>query len=363
METHLEEVITRLKRDHNVVVVAATMKLRDAEGVRFVRVPVIARPVPIMMILFAIVASIRLLFIKRDLLHTTGAIVFNRADFSTVHFCIAGYRQAVGDKESGQSRSWPYRLNQRLTTGIALAMERLIYRPERTKRLIAVSNRVKSEVLSFFPYAPSMVEVVPNGVDVQTFRPYDERSKQEARAKLGLPGTGQLLLFMGGDWHRKGLGYVIEAFNRVAEQFPALQLLVVGGGDSEAYRKRVAAAYRDRVRFAGKQPNPEEWLGASDVFICPTLYETFSLAVHEAAAAGLAVMATRVGGVEDLIEHKVNGYYIERDANGIAESLRELLAQERRGELGLKASRKVQALTWDHTYRRFSELYRQAFPT
>ncbi|WP_158630095.1 glycosyltransferase family 4 protein [Cohnella sp. AR92] len=357
MESHLEEVITRLKRDYNVVVVATTMNLRDPEGVRFVRVPVISRPVPIMLILFAIVASFRLLFIKRDLLHTTGAIVFNRADFSTVHFCIAGYRQALGGREATQGRPWPYRLNQKLTTGIALAMEKLIYRPSRTKRLIAVSNRVKSEIISFFPYDSSMVEVIPNGVDVQTFRPYDELRKRETRMRLGLPEKALLLLFMGGDWQRKGLDYVIAAFNQVAEQFPTLELLIVGSGDSESNRKQVAAAYRHRVRFVGKQLNPEEWLGSSDLFICPTLYETFSLAVHEAAAAGLTIMATMVGGVEDLIDHKVDGYFIERDADQIADSLRELLLLEGRSELGIKAHNKVQALTWDHTYRLFSELY------
>lgn len=362
MESHLEEVISRLKHDYEVIVVAASMNLKDRTGVRFVRIPVPKRPVPLKLVMFAILASIRLLFLKRDVLQTTGAIVFNRADISTVHFCIAGYRQAAGEARDGEKRSFLRRLNDGLVMKLALLMEKLVYKPKRTRRLVAVSNRVREELLDSFPYAEDEVRVIPNGVDVHTFYPYSASRKQELRIRFGVPEQGRILTFMGGDWHRKGLAYVVDAFNQVAGEFPDLFLLVVGKGDAAHYASRLSPAHRHRAHFAGSQPNPWDWLGMSDVFICPTSYETFSLAAHEAAASGLTVISTKVGGVEDLIEHAVNGFYIERNAASIETTLRQVLGRHEdcRGDYGYRARAKVMDLTWDHTYRKMSALIAQS---
>ncbi|WP_159882567.1 glycosyltransferase family 4 protein [Paenibacillus puerhi] len=359
MERHLEEVIMRLKRDADVTVVAASMKLADPSGVRFIRIPVMAKPVPLKMIVFAIMATLRLLFIKRDILHTTGAIVANRADVSTVHFCHAGYVAATGNTRSKLNRSLLRRWNSSFASFLALSMERLIYKPKRTRRLIAVSSRVRQELLTSFPYDGDEVDVVPNGVDTNCFRPFAEEEKRALRRKHGLPEQGDFALFMGGDWPLKGLDFVIDAFNRTAAEFPNLHLIVVGKGDKEAYLPKIAESARKRVVFAGKRPNPEEWFGLSDLFIFPSSYETFSLVVHEAAAAGLVVLSTRVGGVEDLIEDGVNGYWIERDGGLIAERIRSILADPAK-QLAIReqARQRVSSLTWDHTYSLMNEIYR-----
>lgn len=359
MERHLEEVVMRLKEKMNVVVVASTLQLRDGSGVRYIRVPSIKRPFPLMMLMFAFWGTIRLLFVKRDLLHTTGAIVFNRADFTTVHFCHDGFVKATGDTRSRNNRSFWRRLNSGVATRLALWMEKAIYRPKRTGSLVAVSNRVRTELLEAFPYGQEDVPVVPNGVDVDKFVPYGPERKLRMRRSLGVPEGARILLFMGGDWPRKGLDEVIEAFNRTAGEFPDTCLLIVGTGDQEKYRSQVEAKYRDRAIFTGRRPNPEEWFGISDVFVAPSSYETFSLVVHEAAAAGLTILSTRVGGVEDFIEHGVNGFYIERSADSIVQVLRQVLSEpEGAGTCGAKAREKVESLTWDATYRKLEELYR-----
>jgi glycosyltransferase involved in cell wall biosynthesis len=358
MERHLEEVILRLKKDMNVVVAASSMQLRDAEGVRFVRIPSIKRPFPLMMLLFAFIGTIRLLFVKRDLLHTTGAIVFNRADYSTIHFCHDGFMRATGDTRARNNRSFLFRLNSSIATQIALRMEKMIYKPKRTEQLVAVSKRVKGELLDAFPYEKGQVPVIPNGVDIEKFVPFTDDVKFNLRKRFGVPERGRVLLFMGGDWPRKGLDDVIQSFNEIAGEFPDTCLLVVGTGNKAEYAARVHANHRDRVIFTGRQPNPQEWFGISDVFIAPSSYETFSLVVHEAAAAGLTILSTRVGGVEDFIDHMENGLFIERNSDSISGALRTVLANfEAFREYGVKAREKVEALTWDNTYRRFMALY------
>jgi glycosyltransferase involved in cell wall biosynthesis len=358
MERHLEEVILRLKKDMEVIVVASSMQLRDGRGVRFIRIPAIKRPFPLMMLLFALLGTVRLLFVKRDLLHTTGAIVFNRADFSTIHFCHEGFIKATGDSRSRNNHSFWRRLNSSLATRVALWMEKAIYRPKRTGALVAVSFRVQSELLEAFPYQTDQVPVIPNGVDIDKFIPYTPEMKTILRKSFGIPVKSKVLLFMGGDWPRKGLEEVIQAFNLIAGEFPDVCLLVVGTGDQQKYSDLVHAKYKHRVTFMGKQPNPQEWFGISDIFIAPSSYETFSLVVHEAAAAGLVILSTKVGGVEDFIEQAVNGYYIERSAESIASRLTEVLNDfDGSRKCGIKAREKVESMTWDRTYQKFSSLY------
>ncbi|WP_284641743.1 glycosyltransferase family 4 protein [Paenibacillus silviterrae] len=359
MELHLEEMITRLKREAQVIVVAASMQLKDSEGVRFIRIPVMDRPAPLKIALFSILASLRLLFLKRDLLHTTGAIVFNKADVSTVHFCHAGFLKETGDTRSKENGSFLRRLNSSLASKLSLWMEKRIYRPDRTRKLVAVSGRVRSELLADFPYEAGDIEVIPNGVSMDIFHPYEPTEKRDARLRLGLPEQGRLLLFMGGDWPRKGLDLVLKAFTEVADAYPTTRLLIVGKGEKAPYEELIEARHKELVVFAGKQPHPQDWFGVCDVFAFPTSYETFSLVVHEAAAAGLTIVTTRVGGVEDLIEHKVNGMLVNRDAASVRAALLEVLAEAEAGELpyGREARRKVECLTWDNTYRRMLGLY------
>jgi glycosyltransferase involved in cell wall biosynthesis len=357
MESHLEETITRLKQEAEVIVVAASMKLKDPTGVRWIRIPVMDRPASLKIFLFSILATLRILFLKRDLLHTTGAIVFNRAEISTVHFCHAGYMKETNDTRWKHNSSWLLAINSKLASKLSLWMEKVIYHPRRTKKLVAVSKRVQEELLEAFPYTTEGVTVIPNGVNVESFQPYEPLRISSLRKELGLPEKDRLLLFMGGDWAIKGLGFVLKAFEEIAPDYPDTRLLVVGKGNPKQYEDWVPLPYRERVVYTGRQPNPQDWFGISDIFVFPSSYETFSLVVHEAAAAGLAIITTNVGGVEDLIEHRVNGWIVERDENEIASALREALSGEEGKRYGEQARLRVQGLTWDHTYLLFVRLY------
>jgi glycosyltransferase involved in cell wall biosynthesis len=357
MESHLEETINRLKREAEVVVVAASMKLKDPSGVRFIRIPVMNRPAPLKILLFSILATLRILFLKRDLLHTTGAIVFNRAEISTVHFCHAGYMKETNDTRWKHNQSRLLALNSKLASKLSLWMEKVIYHPKRTKKLVAVSKRVQSELLEAFPYTSEEIAVIPNGVNVEAFYPYEPLRKSALRKELGLPEKERLLLFMGGDWAIKGLGLVLKAFEQIAPEYPDTRLLVVGKGSPKQYEDMVSPLYRERIMYTGRQPNPQDWFGISDIFVFPSSYETFSLVVHEAAAAGLAIIATSVGGVEDLIEHRVSGLIVGRDEDEIASALRETLSGDCGLRYGEQARLRVQGLTWDHTHLLFIQLY------
>lgn len=358
MERHLAELIVRLRADADVIVVATTLNLRDTSGIRFIRIPVPKRPAPLKYIIFAVLASIRIWFLQFDILHTTGAIVWNRADVSTVHMCHAGYMEATGGARSKYAPSILRRTNQWISTALALWMERFIFKPSRTRQLVAVSNRVKKEILNNFPYAPFDIRTIPNGVDIGRFVPADQPEKRKLRREKDFPEDGIYMLFMGGDWPLKGLEFAIRTFDNIAHRMSSLHLIVVGQGDGGYYANFVDNGVRERLHFVGQQSDPHKWFGLSDVFIFPSSYETFSLVVHEAAACGLLIFSTQVGGVEDLIQDGVSGFFIDRDAETITSRIYPVMsALDNYQHVGLQARMAVQRLTWDRMYTTLHDLY------
>ncbi len=264
--------------------------------------------------------------------HTTGALVPNRARVSTVHYCHAAARAAgVGERTSRATAA--HRLSSRLSLALSLAGERWCYRPARTKRIAAVSTGVAREVAEHYPAAAASISVVTNVVDALRFRPRPEE-RDSVRGELDLDAAAPVAVFVGGDWDRKGVDLAIAAL----PEAPGWTLLVVGAGDEPRYRGLAQeAGVADRVRFAGVRRDVERVYAACDAFVLPTAYETFSLVTYEAAAAGVPIVATRVSGIEDLLRDGENGVEITRDPASIAGALRRLddpAERERMGAAG-----------------------------
>ena len=93
--------------------------------------------------------------------------------------------------------------------------------------------------------------------------------------------------------------------------------MVVGSGNPKPYRE-LCSRNADRVIFTGERRDVEDLYAAADCLVLPSAYETFSMVCMEAMASGLAVFATRVGGIEDYLVDGVNGYAIEPNGVDIA---------------------------------------------
>jgi D-inositol-3-phosphate glycosyltransferase len=130
-------------------------------------------------------------------------------------------------------------------------------------------------------------------------------------------------VFVGGDWDRKGLADVIRAIAKL----PGTDLVVVGGGNAAAFgRLADSVGVGSRVHFVGIQAQPQRYLAAGDVFACPSRYETFSMSGLEAAACGLPLIVVRTNGLEDFVEHGVNGFFVEPTAESVREALARVIA-------------------------------------
>src|SRR5215467_14421180 len=203
------------------------------------------------------------------------------------------------------------------------------------RALIAVSDSVRESLIKSFPDYADRVVTIPNWIDAGCC---GSLSREEARARLGL--TRRLAVGVIGQITRlKRQDLFIEAAARLVQDrhWSDAEFLIVGeaGPDDEAYLNQLretANRWRvgDNLRFTGYVENLPALLAGFDIVAAPSDNEAFSLALVEAMASGCAVVATRVGGMAEIVKDGVTGLLFERDnAHSLVTALSRLLADKR----------------------------------
>ncbi len=344
MERACAELVRRTHEQYRYVAVTADLdpELRPLVE-HWVRIRVPARPIPLKFAAFFARAGRALRRLDVDLVHSVGAIVPNRVDVVAVHYCHAGARRALAG--SADERPGARRVNTRLASALAIGAERWCYRPGRVRRFVTVSAGVGEEVAAHYPGAA--ITWVPNGVDRERFHP-DPDARSRLRAEVGVDDTTMVALFVGGDWVRKGLAVAIEALAKATAAGSRVELWVVGRGDVDRARARAeVSGVGPHVRFFGMRTDTPDFYRAADVFVFPTAYEAFSLAMLEAAASGLPLVVPPVNGAAELVVPGETGLVAARSADAFGDALGVLAAQpEVRTRLGRNAATRSESFTW-----------------
>jgi len=186
---------------------------------------------------------------------------------------------------------------------------------------VAISERIRNELVEA-GYPPERIYLIPNGVELPQRCAGDGPERSEVRAEYGLGPDRPLVLFLGRLSPEKGLEVLLDAWTRVKRDVPAAALLIVGSGPAAKRLKRRAAELSD-VLFAGQRPDPERFLLAADLFVLPSLEEGLSIALLEAMAYGLPVVATDIAGNREVIEPGRHGLLVRP---GRPEALAEAIA-------------------------------------
>lgn len=343
MERACLELIRRACDEVDFVVISSRLDPSVRPLVCWRRVPIPRRPFPLKFCVYYVLAGLCLARERVDLVQTVGAIVPNKVDVASIHFCHAAFN-AVAPGQVGSASAWR-RLNTRISHRLATIAERWSYRPERVALFATVSDGVAEEMNTYYPSVPTVVTM--NGVDHDRFAP-DVEAYRRVRAELGVRDDTCVALFVGGDWDRKGLGVAIEGLAYARGQGVPVTMWVVGPGERPRF---VELADRlgvgDQVRFFGHRPDPERFYKAADICVVPTLYETFCIAAFEAAAAGLPIIATAVHGAKDLVGSEAAGIVVERTAESVGAALVRLgLDAGLRASLGAEGRRRSRSFTW-----------------
>ncbi|HEY8760400.1 MAG TPA: glycogen synthase [Candidatus Dormibacteraeota bacterium] len=242
---------------------------------------------------------------------------------------------------------------------------------EAADAVIAVSEGMRQDVLTCYPKVnPDRVHVIHNGVDPEVYRP--ERS-EATLAKLGIEPNRPYAFFNGRITRQKGLHLLLAA---ALEINPSYQLVIAASSPDTPEIGAEVAALAERVRA---QRGNLVWIGrflpleelihlhsSAAVFVCPSIYEPFGLVNLEAMACETAVVASRVGGIPEIVVDGETGYLVDYDAGhpesfvtALATRVDELLANPalaaRMGRAG--RARAVQHFSWRAIAARTVELY------
>lgn len=337
----LAELVTTTSERFRFVVLATQVPSHLQDWLEWQRIPAAPGHPRLRWAHFALRASLLLRALKPDLVHVWGAnpMIATRVDLATVIFHWADYDRSL--RARGEAHD---SIVERIGRRGMVALERLCYRPGRVRMLATVSEGARGELASAVPGVPAVL--TREGVDCARFRP-DPAVRVMVRARLRVSGEDVVAVFVGLErWNTKGLSLAIKAFARALRAGAGPTRLWVLGSAGQRWRRLVAHLRLEAsVRLLGFRPDVERYLAAADIFVLPTVYEASCRAAHEAAAAGLPIVAPAVHGVTELVGQNEAGLIVTRDVDAIARALSRLAGDAAlRRRLGDEGRRRAKAI-------------------
>jgi len=230
------------------------------------------------------------------------------------------------------------------------------------------SSFLKSFVTSHYRVPPSRISVIPNGVDTNLYRP---RNKKEIREEMGLP-IGPLILFVGRIIKKKGVQFLIDAFLNIKRECSEARLLIVG--PLGQFGTHVPSPYAAEILRLAESEDDIIVMGpiysdklaqvysCADLFVLPSdCPEAFGMVALEAMSSGLPVVASRLGGLPELVDDGVTGLLVPpRNTSLLTKAIVSLIEDEayrrRLGEAGRRKT--ILFYEWSSVARAYNRIYR-----
>lgn len=296
---------------------------------------------------------------KYDVLNTHGCICpFGGVQWvQSVHLAWIerGKKMLAGLSVAG----WKRRLNP--LHPVLLKLEAQHFRLRQYRQLIATTPQVREDLQRLYGVPEKDVVIVPNGFSPTEFNPQRAAARRvEMRRQLGLEEDHVALLFVANELERKGFRTLLAAVAAMGDR--RVRIVVVGRPPAKAVMKLTSSfGLTDQVIPCGLSSDVASYHAACDLFVLPTQYEAFCLAILESLGSGLPVVTTNVPGARDAIQPGVNGQLIEDPLNGeeLAAALRPLLDRDRRAALAARAAESVAAYQWPQVLLRYETVLLQ----
>jgi N-acetyl-alpha-D-glucosaminyl L-malate synthase BshA len=269
-------------------------------------------------------------------------------DLLHVHYAIPHAISALLARQmcAAQGRHLPFITTLHGTDVTLVGMDRS-YLPitrfgiEQSDGVTAISQYLRDKTLTDFSISRP-IEAIPNFVNCDVYVPMDEAKRAAGRSAWAAPGE-KVLFHLSNFRPVKRVTDCVQIFARVAKEIAA-HLVLVGDGPDRSQAEMLAATLgiQERVHFLGKQDSVTELLPLADLMLMPSELESFGLAALEAMACRVPAIATRVGGVPELIEDGVTGCLLPvGDVDAMAQAAIRLLRDDAKLERMRAAARQT----------------------
>lgn len=179
--------------------------------------------------------------------------------------------------------------------------------------LFVISDETKKIILELFQNSSeSTISQIPNGYNGSLFK---EKDKYKCRNQLGLPKEKDILISVGTIRRAKGYSYLIRAMKRITKKRKNIELYIVGGGKQDEIKQKIKELSLERyITLVGLKPHKEIpiWMNAGDLFVLPSLVESFGIVQIESLACGTPVVATKNPGSCQIIKSEDIGLLAEK---------------------------------------------------
>jgi glycosyltransferase involved in cell wall biosynthesis len=192
---------------------------------------------------------------------------------------------------------------------------------------IAVSQTVADTMVKKGVVSKEKIRIIYNGIEDKKMEIDKNISRKKISKELGISNEKFILISVGRLTKQKGYPYMIDAMQILKQNFDLIWIILGEGEERTNLEKEIQAKnLQKHIFLLGNVENVEEYLNASDIFVMPSLWEGLPLSLLEAMAASLPVIATRVGGIPEVITDGINGFLVApRSSQELAKKIKYVL--------------------------------------
>jgi UDP-glucose:(heptosyl)LPS alpha-1,3-glucosyltransferase len=240
---------------------------------------------------------------------------------------------------------------------LVLYIEREMYRGHKFRKIFALSDLVKRDIMENYSVADRDIDIVYHWVDIDKFHPDNKASyRKQLREEYAVSDDTFTVLFVGSGFERKGLKFLIEAAESVPEP---VTIFVLGKGSEKKFKGIIK---NQKVIFCGPRKDVHKYYAAADIFVLPSMYEPFGLVYLESLASGIPVIATKSCGASEIIKDGTHGFLVSKpeDTEAMAGKIKYLINHRDELEnMGKNARILAEAFTSEKRMGKIRELYEE----
>jgi glycosyltransferase involved in cell wall biosynthesis len=334
-EVYIEEIVKKLKNDYDFIILTSRISRKfprheEKDGVRIIRIGIGCY---FDKYLYPIVAFFKIFSIEKDLIH---AVMESYAGLALLSYRIIDRNTpALLTLQSGRVR-----------------MPKFLFKKihQAPDKIQAISKYLAQRAKNF---GAKNIEVIPNGINLEQFNPA-LRDKQKHK-----------IICVAHLRRVKGIRYLISAMPKILEKFPDAKLILIGEGpEKKDLESRIKnQELRDAVELKGKLSQEQVMgeLSEAEVFVLPSLFEGQGIAILEAQASNVPVIASDIGGIPDIVEDEKTGILVEpKNSEQIAGAIIKIFLYPNLAKvLAQNALQEVQQYDWQNIAQEINKIYQQ----